>query len=405
MPTPENPTLLLATLAVLVTGAAGLPLAAQEPPRPKEAAAKPADARGDKADPLFQWLESFFPWGAGESKMEEMAVIKVPGYRVYRLEKKYSVDPKPADQLFAAVEEGGKFVLVGDAIGDEARLKNPVPVRTNADLLSMRDLLKRGFPGTPRLSLEPSLDRKEWKGVLIRRETGYGEYPIPAYISARDGSVLILGHFWDRTRSVAEQRREVLKLADTPAVGPADARVTVVEFSDMECPSCKKRTSDWDALQAKLAKELRIRRYVKSFPLTDAHPWAFRAASAARCFFEKSPELYFRYKSNVYARQEELNVAAVDAFSLAFAVDNGVPEDYFKGCYLQARMTQKILADMAEGWTVRVRSTPTYFVDGVAVSWFADTIMEEFLRSTYLGGKGLPLPTAAPVKTAPTTGR
>ena len=97
--------------------------------------------------------------------------------------------------------------------------------------------------------------------------------------------------------------------------------MTVVEFSDMECPSCKRRTSDWDSLQAKLAGELKIRRYVKSFPLTDSHPWAFRAASAARCFFERSPELYFRYKSNVYARQEELNVAAVDAFSLAFASD------------------------------------------------------------------------------------
>ncbi len=391
-----------ALLALLATSGTAARLAAAEPPRPKEAAARTADA---KADPLTEWLESFFPWGPGELKVEEAAVIKVPGYRILRVEKNYTLDPKPSDQLFAAVEEGGKSVLVGDAIGDETRVKNPAPVRTNADLVNMRDLLKRGFPGTPRLSLDPSVDRKEWKGVVVRRETGYGEYAIPAFISARDGAVLFLGRFWDRTRSVAEQRREMLKLADTPAVGPADARVTVVEFSDMECPSCKRRTSDWDALQAKLAGELRIRRYLKSFPLTDAHPWAFRASSAARCFFERSPELFFRYKSNVYARQEELNVAAVDAFSLAFALDNGVPEDYFKGCYLQAKASQKVLSDMAEGWAVRVRSTPTYFVDGVAVSWFADTIMEEYLRKTYLGGKGLPLPKPVPTKAVPATGR
>ena len=372
--------------------AAGALHAAQEPARPKDAAAKAVEA---KADPLLSWLETFFPWGPGESKLEEVTLIKVPGYRVYRAEKSFSIETKMADQLFAAVEEGGKGVLVGDAIGDEARLKNPVPVRTNADLANMSELLKRYFPGTPRLTLEPSLDRKEWKGIAIRRETGYGEYSIPAYISARDGAVLFLGHFWDRNRTVAEQRREILKLADTPAVGPPDARVTVVEFSDMECPSCKRRTSDWDTLQAKLAGELKIRRYIKSFPLTDSHPWAFRAASAGRCFFERSPELYFRYKSNIYARQDEMNVAAVDAFSLAFAVDNGVPEAYFKGCYLQAKTDEKILVDMSEGWFVRVRATPTYFIDGVAVSWFADPLMEEFLRRTYLGGKGLPLPKPA----------
>ncbi len=402
MPTAQKPFRVLAVFASLLATVTGLPLAAGEPAHPKGAALRSA---APKTDALLQWLETFFPWGPGEAKLEEAAVIKVPGFRVYRVEKNYSVDPKPSDQLFAAVEEAGGAVLVGDAIGDEARLKNPHPVRTNADLLNMRDLLKRGFPGTPRLSLDPSLDRKEWKGVQIRRETGYGEYSIPAYVSARDGAVLFIGRFWDRNRSVADQRREMLKLADTPAVGPADARVAVVEFSDMECPSCKRRTTDWDALQAKLAGELKIRRYLKNFPLTDAHPWAFRAASAARCFFERSSELYFRYKSNVYARQEELNVAAVDAFSLAFAVDNGVPEEVFKGCYLQDRTSRKILADMTEGWTVRVRSTPTYFVDGVAVSWFADTIMEEFLRRTYLGGKGLPLATPAPAKPATPTGR
>jgi len=262
----------------------------------------------------------------------------------------------------------------------------------------MRELLKKSALGTQRLSLDPSLDRKGWKGVVIRQDTGYGSYPVTAYLSAHDGAVLMFGRFWDRSRSLADQRRELIKLADTPAVGPVDARVTVVEFSDMECPSCKKRTLDWDALQAKLAPELKIRRYIKNFPLTASHPWAFRSASAARCFFERSPELYFRYKSNVYARQEELNVAAVDAFSLAFAVDNGIPDAYFRGCYLHRPTDEKILSDLAEGSAVRVRSTPSYFIDGVAVTWFAEPIMEDFLRTTYLGGKGV---SSVPAKAPP----
>jgi protein-disulfide isomerase len=390
------------SLAVLVPAAAlalASTLAGQGPAKGEVAPAPTVPKAVDlRSDPLAAWLDGFFGWGPGDLKIDEIPQVKVPGYRLLRVVKNYTIEPKNGDQFFAAVEEGGKGVLVGDVLGDEARLKSPAPVRSDADLAGMRELLKKSLLiGVPRLSLDPTLDRKGWKGVVIRQDTGYGDYPVTAFISALDGAVLFIGHFWDRSRSLAEQRRELIKLADTPAVGPADARVTVVEFSDMECPSCKKRTTDWDALQAKLGPNLKIRRYIKNFPLTNNHPWAFRAASAARCFFERSPELYFRYKSNVYAQQEEMNVAAVDTFSLAFAVDNGVSEGYFRGCYLHPRTDEKILADLAEGMAVRVRSTPSYFVDGVAVTWFAESLMEDFLRKTYLGGKGVSPAPAKPL--------
>ena len=55
----------------------------------------------------------------------------------------------------------------------------------------------------------------------------------------------------------------------------------------------------------------------KSFPLTFDHPWAFRAASAGRCFYELKPELFLRWKSQVYGKQDELNVAALDSFAVA----------------------------------------------------------------------------------------
>ena len=66
---------------------------------------------------------------------------------------------------------------------------------------------------------------------------------------------------------------------------------------------------------------------------------------------------------------------------------------------LSPTASEKIHADLAEGWAMRVRSTPTYFIDGVYVSWYADNIMEEFLRKTYLGGRGLPLPTPSVAST------
>jgi len=397
----------LRTAAVAVSFAAfaagGVAPAAQAPPksapRPKEAATSAPKPPEVKDAALTSWFEGFFTWGAGDVKIEEVPQVKLPGARLVRVTKSYAGDARANDQFFAVLDEGSRSVLIGDAFGDEEKLKNPAPVRTDADLAGLKESLKKYFQAPFRMTLDPSLDRKGWKGVLLRPETGYGSYPMTAYVSAQDGAVFLIGRPWDRNRSAAEQRREMIKLADTPSTGPADAKITVVEFSDMECGFCKKRTTDWEALLAKMGKELKIKRYIKGFPLTVTHPWAFRAASAARCFFERSPELYFRFKSNVYAKQDELNVAALDAFALDFAAANDVPEAFFKGCYLQSKANEKVLADLAEGFAVRVRATPTYFIDGVAVSWFADNLMEEFLRKTYLGGKGLPLPAPpAPAK-------
>ena len=84
-----------------------------------------------------------------------------------------------------------------------------------------------------------------------------------------------------------------------------------------------------------------------------------------------------------------------------YAYANEIPDAQFRACYLQAKSNDKIHADLTEGWNLRVRSTPTYYIDGVFVSWFSDNLMEEFLRTTYLGGKGLPLPAAPTAASSP----
>lgn len=369
----------------------GLSCQAAQPAAPQPAAPKAAAAT---TDPLAAWAEGLFAWGVGQTTLEEITTVKIPGMRIYLVKRTYTLDPRMNDQAHLFVEEGGK-VLVGDIFYDEDRAKNPAPVRTDSDLASMRAKVRQFLIGGFSLALDPAGDRKNWRGVTVRTDTGYGSYPMSAFIKADDGTILVLGRFWDRARSVAEQRREGIRLAGVPMTGPADAKVTVVEYSDMQCGFCKKRTADFDALVAKLGKELRIKRYVKSFPLTGAHPWAFRAASAGRCFQElQGVDSFFRWKSQVYAKQDELSVPGVDAFAVDYAYANEIPDAQFRACYLQSKSNDKVHADLAEGWALRVRSTPTYYVDGVYVSWFTDNVMEEYLRTTYLGGKGLPLPAA-----------
>ena len=386
--------LLAVALGCEASSPSGQP-AAEKAAAPASAAAASAPARPSSND-LVEWVTGFFAWGEGKVALDALPqVVFGGGARFLAAKKTFTADARMNDQVYLVVEDGAKAVLAGDAIYDEERAKKPAPVRTEADLDGLRARLKQYLIGAFSLVLDPANDRKGWKAVIVKADTGYGNYPMPGFVKADDGTLLILGRWWDRTRSVAEQRKEYIKLAGTPATGPADARVTVVEYSDMQCGFCKKRTLDFENLVAKLGKELKIRRYVKSFPLTGAHPWAFRASSAGRCFFDGpgGADLFFRWKSNVYAKQDELSVPQVDAFAMDFAVANEIDEKVFRACYLQAKASEKIHADLTEGWAMRVRSTPTYFIDGVYVSWFADNVMEEFLRKTYLGGRGLPLPT------------
>ncbi|HEX7614988.1 MAG TPA: thioredoxin domain-containing protein, partial [Thermoanaerobaculia bacterium] len=288
---------------------------------PKPAAAAPksaaAPARSSSNEALLEWVEAFFAWGDGKVTIETIAQIPLgSGARLAVAKKTFTADARMNDQAYLVLDDSAKSVLVGDLIYDEERAKRPLPVRSEADLDGLRTRLKQYLLGAFSVVLDPAGDRKGWKGVTVKADTGYGNYPMAGWVKADDGTLLMLGRWWDRTRSVAEQRRESIKLAGTPATGPVDARVTVVEYSDMQCGFCKKRTADFENLVEKLGKELKIRRYIKSFPLTGAHPWAFRASSAGRCFFDGpgGADLFFRWKSNVYAKQDGLSVPQVDAF-------------------------------------------------------------------------------------------
>jgi hypothetical protein len=336
-------------------------------------------------------------------KLDALDAVRIPGWRLYRATKKFAVDERANDQAFVLADDNGKTALVGDVFVDEARLKVPKPIVGESDLDSLRGLLAQFLRGRFKVSFDPSLDRRTLKGLKIRQETGYGAYDIAGYVSSGDGALLLVGQAWDRGKSFAEQRRAMMRLDGAPTRGPADATVTVVEYSDMECPFCKKRAGDFDALVAKLGRELKIRRISKAFPIA-SHAWAFRAASAGNCFFRRNKDLYQSWKSNVLGRQETLSVGELDTFALDFAVANDIPEEEFRSCYLQGSSVTKVLEDLSEGFAVRVRSTPTYFVDGVPISWFSDNLMEEYLRKTYLKGAGLPLPAPPTPKASPAAG-
>jgi protein-disulfide isomerase len=238
--------------------------------------------------------------------------------------------------------------------------------------------------------LVPERDVAGLKGVAIVLETGYGPVRVPG-LATPDGGVFLKGTLWDFQGDPRAERRRRIDLTAQRAQGSADAPVTIVEYADMECGYCKFRGRHLDKLLATNQGIVSVRRHYKFFPLWSNHPWAMKAASAGDCLFRlASPAALFRFKELAYSRQENLSVAAIDELAITSAEGEGVTRPDFLGCYLRDESFDRVRKDQEEGYRLGVTSTPTYFVDGVQISWIEDKVMEEYLRTKFPRIKSIP---------------
>lgn len=139
------------------------------------------------------------------------------------------------------------------------------------------------------------------------------------------------------------------------ALGPMDAVVTLVGFSDFECPYCATAATDIKELIKKYPD--RVRYVYRHFPLTEIHSNAFRAAIAAECAGEQSK--FWDMHDLLFIHQEEL-----DPYSLtSYAGDLELDIDQFRKCVDSGRMKAVVKQDVADGNKYGVDGTPTLFVN------------------------------------------
>nr|BAL57493.1 thiol:disulfide interchange protein DsbA [uncultured Chloroflexota bacterium] len=143
-----------------------------------------------------------------------------------------------------------------------------------------------------------------------------------------------------------------------PAIGPEDAPIVIVEFSDFQCPYCKRfHEQTFAALLA--AYPGKIRFVYRNLPLTSIHPEAFPAAEASLCAHEQGA--FWPYHDRLF--QGELGQAAY----FRHAQDLGLDMTRFQQCMQQRRYRDFIQNDMDFAINLGVRSTPTFFINGIAL--------------------------------------
>lgn len=146
---------------------------------------------------------------------------------------------------------------------------------------------------------------------------------------------------------------------DDPSNGPAAAPVTIVMFSDFQCPAC---AATHPVLQKVLAEYAgKVRFVVRDFPLVNIHKDAFAAAQAANA--ARAQGKFFKYAEILYRNQ-----TALDAESLKkYAAELGLNVVQFELDLQSGKYADEVRRDMSDGASYGITGTPTVFVNGVKV--------------------------------------
>jgi protein-disulfide isomerase len=152
------------------------------------------------------------------------------------------------------------------------------------------------------------------------------------------------------------QQRLNVPVGTLPAFGPANAPITIIEFSDFECPFCRKWVQETWPLIAKTYPG-KVRLYYRDFPLS-GHTNAIPAAVAARCSAEQNQ--FWAFHDKLFSGSSFGN-SVYETYASALGLDLAK----FKACVQANRYEKEVNADLEFGANLGIRGTPTFFINGI----------------------------------------
>jgi protein-disulfide isomerase len=193
----------------------------------------------------------------------------------------------------------------------------------------------------------------------------------------KDAHYMLRGDLQDLNGDPLGDTMRKLNLQGAASKGPADAKVVLVEFGDLECPSC--RQLDY-VLRSVLPKYPQVRLVFKDFPLESIHPWAMSAAITGRCVLAQSSDAFWKYHDAVYDNQDLISPENAYNKLTEFAVQAGASEDKLKTCVADPKTQQLVRQSIDEGHALDVSSTPTTFVDGRRMVGPNQQVLEQYIQ-------------------------
>lgn len=208
-------------------------------------------------------------------------------------------------------------------------------------------------------SIKPSI-AEGLAEVIVTLSNAQGQSVTTLYVTP-DGKHALTGEIMPFGAKPYEPAKTALvKGVSGPARGPEKSAVTIVEFSDLQCPHCKDAQPVIDKL---LADEPNARFVFQNFPLP-MHNWAAKAAYYADCVGRTSSDAFWKFVQGTFDQQANLTESNADEKLTAIADAAGVKGSDVAVCAAKPDTKSRVDKSIALGQSVGVTGTPTVFVNG-----------------------------------------
>lgn len=156
---------------------------------------------------------------------------------------------------------------------------------------------------------------------------------------------------------LSEAKDIVLSIADNPSKGDKNAKLTLIEFSDYQCPFCGRHFRETlPQIEKEYIDTGKIKYVFKDFPISSIHREAFKAAEATHCAGEQ--EKYWEMHDRLFGDQSALGFKDLSLHAEGIGLDL----EKFDRCLIPGKQASKIHKDIAEGLKAGIKGTPTFFL-------------------------------------------
>jgi protein-disulfide isomerase len=234
------------------------------------------------------------------------------------------------------------------------------------------------------LGYDPSLS---WQVVDVRPSPIPGlvelfvsinkQQPVRIYWSLEEQAAIV-GELIPFGPNPFEPARQKLRGADGPSRGPADAAISIVDFSDLECPHCKAAQPVLEKLAAEFPQ---VRLVFQQFPLpASLHPWAMKAALYSDCAARMQAagkEAFWKYVDAIFENQGAIAAPIADDKLKELATGAGLNAQKVADCSTALETQSRVKKSMELGQALDVNETPTVFINGRRVKSVANIPYEQ----------------------------